>query len=418
MLAYSISLAMRLLIVSPIFVPLADSESFCGGKFTAALLSAGVDVTVICCRSMWPRHTVDTSPRWKSLASITVDVPNPPPPSLSTRCRLGLRYRTTEWTAWTAAVVAKAHQLHRMAPFDAVISRSYPWHAHMPAYSVASELGIPWVANLNDPWDLGAFITDPASRVGWELGWNARRWRHRVFARADILTFPCERLRDFSLRDSPGHRNVHVIPHVSAKSSSNVAPAGDFLVLHAGKLRTQEVTGRRPDAVVDGLRQFLQQRVGARARTRLMFVGGEDPLTREYVARQGLTDVVTWVGHVSYEASLEYIARAAVCLLVEADIKEGIFFPSKLCDYLAARKPVLALSPNEGTVRDLARHGGIIQVSPTDSKGVSDALALLFDAFRHGKLSDHAAPASLTRRYEAETVAEAFVRVIRGARAA
>jgi glycosyltransferase involved in cell wall biosynthesis len=409
---------MRLLIISPVFVPLADSESFCGGKFAAALLEAGVDVTVICSHSMWPRHRVDPSSRWESLAPITIDIPNPPQPSLSTRCRLGLRYRTTEWTAWTAAVVGKAQELHRMAPFDAVISRSYPWHAHIPGYWVASELGIPWVANLNDPWDLGAFITDPASRVGWELGWNARRWRHHVFSRADILTFPCERLRDFSLRDSPGRKNVHVIPHVSATPSSDVAPARDFVVLHAGKLRAQEVTGRRPDAVLDGLTQFFQHCVGARSRTRLMFVGGEDPLTRDHVARQGLTDVVTWVGHVSYEESLEHIARASVCLLVEADIKEGIFFPSKLCDYLAAHKPVLALSPNEGTVRDLARHGGIVQAPPTDSNGVSDALVLLFEAFCHGKLSDHVAPASLAKRYEPDTVAETFLRMLRDTAAA
>jgi len=410
---------MRLLIISPVFVPLADSESFCGGKFAAALLDAGVDVTVICSHSMSPRHRVDSSSRWKSLAPVTVDVPNPPAPPLGTRCRLGLRYRTTEWTAWTAAVVGKARELHRRAaPFDAIISRSYPWQAHIPAYWVASELGIPWVANLNDPWNLGAFIPDPASRAGWELGWNARRWRHRVFSRADILTFPCERLRDFSLRDGPRRKNVHVIPHISATSSRDVAAARDFVVLHAGKLGAQEVTGRRPDAIVDGLTRFFQQRVDARSRTRLMFVGGEDPVTRDHVARQGLTDVVTWVGHVSYEESLEYIARASVCLLVEADIKEGIFLPSKLCDYVAARKPVLALSPNEGTVRDLARHGGIVQVPPADSNGVSDALTLLFDAFCHGKLSDHVAPASLARRYEPDTVAEAFLRMIRDARAA
>jgi len=412
------SLAMRLLIVSPAFVPLADSESFCGGKFTAALLSAGVDATVISCQGIWPRHGIDSSPRWNCLAPITVDVPNPAQPSLSARCRLGLRYRTTEWTAWTAAVVDKARELHRMAPFDAVMSRSYPWHAHIPAYWVASELHIPWVANLNDPWDLGAFIPDPAARAGWELGWNAKRWRDRVFSRADVLTFPCERLRDFSLRDTRRRKNVHVLPHVSATSPPAVVGAQDFVVLHAGKLGAQEITGRRPDAVVDGLTQFFRDRVSARSRTRLIFVGGEDPVARDHVARQGLTDVVAWVGHVSYEDSLEYIARASVCLLVEADIKEGIFLPSKLCDYVAAGKPVLALSPNEGTVRDLVRHGGIVQVPPADSKGVSDALTLFFDAFCHGTLSNHVAPASLARRYEPDTVAETFLRMLRDVRAA
>jgi hypothetical protein len=403
---------MRVLVISPIFPPRADSEAFCGGKFVQGLVDAGVQAAVICCHNIMPAYRADASECWAPLERVTVDVPNPPTPPLAVRCRLGLKYRTTAWTGWTAAAVSKALELHRKSPFDLVVSRSYPWHAHVAGYWVASDLRIPWVANLNDPWDLSPFIADDASREDWKQDRNATRWRRRVLARADIVTFPCDRLRDYSLQDHPRPSQVHVVPHIGTARTS-AEHAREFVIVHAGKLRMHEATGRRANAVIDGLPELFKSRGAARSRTRLVFVGPEDPVTREYVAQLGLSKEVIWAGQVSYETSLQHIARAAVCLLVEADLEIGIFLPSKLCDYIAARKPVLALSPAVGTVNDLARDGqGIMRVDPRDSRGVSKALTTLFDAFDRGGLAAYAPPESLLQRYEPNTVIRDFLEAV------
>src|SRR5437867_1415240 len=146
---------MRVLVVSPHFPPQADSESFVGGKFVQALLDSGIDtVAISMSRTTHPAYPSDPSPRWHSLSAITIDVPASQRRPLLTRCRLGFRYQTIEWASWTAAVVTTARELHRRYPFDLVVSRSSPWHAHLAGYWVASTLDIPWLANLNDPWDL------------------------------------------------------------------------------------------------------------------------------------------------------------------------------------------------------------------------------------------------------------------------
>src|SRR5207249_2657989 len=189
-------------------------------------------VSVICCHNMWPTHKFDLSPRWESLEPITAEVPNPPRPGLITRCLFGLRYRTTDWTAWTASVVGLARKLHRTRPFDAVMSRSHPWHAHIPGYWVASDLRIPWLANLNDPWDVGFFLADQTSRADWR-SWNSRRWRRHVLSRADLVTFPCQRLRDFSLRDCPRATGVRILPHIGGMSRSSAQHPQDVVVVHA-----------------------------------------------------------------------------------------------------------------------------------------------------------------------------------------
>jgi glycosyltransferase involved in cell wall biosynthesis len=403
---------MNTLIISPIFAPRVDSEAFCGGKFAQALLGHGIDVSVICCHTgMQPPLRPDRSSRWDSLRVVTVDVPNPAPAPLRVRLRRGLKYQTTLWGGWTGAVVAKARELHARKKFDVVVSRSYPWYAHVAGYWVSSALRIPWIANFNDPFDLSQFMVDPAERLAWKQGPVERFWLRRVLAKARMVTFPCERLCDYTLRGSRRQGGARVIPHVAASLNATVDER-DFVIAHAGKLRMHEATGRRANAMIQGLARFFAVTPRARDRTRLVFVGPEDPVTMRYAVELGVGASVVSVGQVDYDASLTYIANATVCLLVEGEMEAGIFLPSKICDYIGARKPILALSPATGTVNDLAKEGGIIRVDPNDSRGVAEALDVLFDAALRGELTAFAPPSSLARRYDPATVAQEFLNVI------
>jgi len=403
---------MRALIISPFFPPRADAEAFCGGKFVQGLLDENVEPTVICChQNITPAYRFDTSSCWKPLESVTVDIPNPAQLPLARRCWLGLRYQTTTWTGWTGAVVRTARELHLQRPFDFVVSRSNPWHAHLAGYWVASELRIPWIMNLNDPWDFSAFRSDRVSRSLEKHSLVDKLWRRRLLARANIITFPCERLRDYVLRGTRRRVGVHVIPHIGAASKASVG-GSRFAIVHAGAMHRRQGTGRRADTVIDGLADLFKSRPTARSRTRLVFVGAEDAGTMQYAADLGLSEVVACTGQVSYEASLQYIADATVALLIEANFATGIFLPSKLCDYIAAGKPVLALSPAVGTVNDLARDAGIIRVDPDDGRRVSEALRTLFDAFVRGELAAYAAPQSVRQRFEAGGVITRFLELL------
>lgn len=401
---------MRALVISPLFPPVADPEAFCGGKFVQGLIDSDIQPSVIYCHNVRGGRRHDTSSRWTALEPLSIDIPNPKA-SIAARCWLGLKYQTTEWAAWTASAVSKARALGHQRSFDVLISRSVPWHAHVAGFWIASALRIPWLANLSDPWDASAFIHGKSAQANWKEGRNSRRWAARVLARADILTFPCERLRDYCLRDSPRQAGVHVIPHIGGVGVSSAEPK-EFVIVHAGNLGLHDATGRNARPVLEGLAAFFNARPSAKSRTRLMFVGPADPAAMEHVEKLGLSGVVTSVGQVTYEESLEHIAQATVCLLVEGDFIEGIFLPSKLCDYIVARKPVLALSPAVGTVNDLAREGGILRVSPNDSNGVAEAFSRLFDAFIRQELAAYAPPESMVRRYEAENVMEQFRRIL------
>jgi hypothetical protein len=304
--------------------------------------------------------------------------------------------------------------LHQQKPFDLVVSRAFPWFAHIPGYWVASALGLPWVANFNDPWDFRPFISNPANSKSWNVSSNLNWWMRRTIAGADLVTFPCQRLGDYCLRGMPHRSEARVVHHIGAASGHASANGSDFVIVHAGKLGMSELTARPANSLLEGLARFLQECPDAKERTRLLLVGPEDAATMALMNTLGLAPFVKWGGVVSYERSLEHIAEASVCVLVEGDYPEGIFLPSKLCDYVVARKPVLALSPEAGTLNDLAEAGGIERVSPQDSARVSAVLKRYYQAFVAGTLAEHAPAESLVHRFEARTVIETFANSVRG----
>jgi hypothetical protein len=99
-------------------------------------------------------------------------------------------------------------------------------------------------------------------------------------------------------------------------------------------------------------------------------------------------------GVVSFEPSMPpdavraWMSEADVALLVEADLEEGIFFPSKLSDYLAGGRPILALSPRRGVAADFLSDGGGVLAGPEDVAGIASALERLHDLWRSGRLAE------------------------------
>jgi glycosyltransferase involved in cell wall biosynthesis len=400
---------MRTLVISPLFPPLSDAEANCGGKFVQALINSGVEPTVIFSSDVRAPRRLDRSLIWEPVRRVSVDARNPlADPGTLDRFLLSVKYQSTCWVRWTQAVVSKAKELHRQTPFDLIISRSLPLHAHIAGYWVSSRLRLPWVAVMNDPWDFSPFIPPGPVRRYWTPNFNWKMWRHRVVARADRLCFPCKRLRDSCLQGSVRKSGVLITPHIGAVSET-ARRADEFLIVHAGNLGMNELTGRSAVALLDGLQGLFRIRPAARSQTRLVFVGPKDPETLKHVARRGLSEQVACTGLLNYEDSLHHIGQAAVCVLVEADIPEGVFLPSKLADYITARKPVLALSPKVGTVADLAVESGIRRVGPKDTAAVTAALVELFDAFVESRLDRERPSESLVERFEGKRVIEDFL---------
>jgi glycosyltransferase involved in cell wall biosynthesis len=401
--------ALRMLYISPLFAPTADSEAFCSAKLVQALGERGVSVTVLASSDARKGACIDSSRLWDSVRDVALDVPQFSEPDALRSILAATRFQTPAFAGWVDAVVATAGRLHRKAGFDLVYTRSLPTIAHIAGFWCARQLRLPWVANINDPWKFN-FL--PGVNFPEFSSFKARAylfWLRRTLRNASLVTYPCRRLRDFHTKLAKLDYAAEIIPHIGSRPEHATRnPNGHFCLVHAGKLGTRELTQRPSKALLAGLKAFIDTSAEAAALTRLVLVGPKDEETQSLISELGLERNVQTVGRVNYEDSLDYIASASACILIEACVNEGIFLPSKLSDYFACGKPVLALSPRIGTAADLADRGELIRVDH-DPDAVRNAIAEFYSEFKQGTLSARSPSDRLVAQLSGPSVAEKFL---------
>ena len=404
--------APRILCISPYFAPKRDSESFCSTKFINAVHECGAQITTIVYAKA--EEDIDRSKMWDSVRAPVVRIPPVAQRNPLSSLAKAARYQTWLYARWTGEVVQQAKRLHQNSPFDIVYSRSLPMFGQIAGYWCARELNLPWIANLNDPWDFHQFP------VGTPLESQTRNsglsdfWMRKTLRHADLVTYPSDRLRRYQTTLSMIPHRSQIVPHVDNSQVWNeergtYGNTANFHLVHAGKLGSNEPTGRSAAALLEGLQLFLSDCEDARDLTRLSLVGPEDAATQALIRQLGLEGTVATVGRTDYEESLKYIQSATACLLVEAEMAEGIFLPSKIVDYISARKPILALSPREGVISDLVSGGGITRLDAGDVRGIRDAIRGLYMDFRNGTLAQRCPRGPQVDQFRPEVVAKNFL---------
>lgn len=407
----------RILCISPLFPPTADAEAFCTAKLILALKAAGCEVEVLYSSNFCPGARKDDSLMWRSLSTCSHDVPVPAAGGFIDALGCVMRYGTLLLPRWVRAIAERAEELDRDKRFDVVYSRSLPMIAHVAGYHVSRQLRLPWVANLNDPWDFHLF---PGAGLRDRLRPDrllSGSWLRRTQKNANLVTYCSSWLRDFHIKITGLEHSSAVLPHIGWRipPGERKRPAGTLHLVHAGKLGANEFTGRSAATLLEGVRNFTLKHTDEKLDFLLTLVGPQDPETERLILQLGLKQFVQTVGPVSYEQSLRWISSATVCVLVEAELNTGIFFASKCADYLAAGKPILAFSPSRGVVADLAARGrGITRIEGRNSAAVTEALEAFYRAQRYGRLEELAPADELRATCSAEDVAAEFLGMLRG----
>ena len=345
---------MRLLVISQFYPPAPEGEAVATWKTVAALARHGHEVTVVCERRGPDRGD------WWTLPGVEVEALPAVPALLPRRAaaqlaRLATGCYWSSWWSWRAA--RHAVRLAEARPFDTVISRTEPASGIVAGRFIAGALRRPWLASINDPHP--PFAYPPPYGPGRPRGLRERRqlrWVARSLHEAATVIVPCDRLAGWlaGLGALPADVPIAVIPHAGSVAASADAPAAasPVTLLHAGTLRLGRGAARLLEIV-----HAAQAELAGRATIAVRLLGGIDDEGLTAIGRLGLEGAVTIEPYRALPDSLAAIAGADALLVVEADMSEGVFLPSKVSDYALSGRPVLMLSPATGTVADLA--GGL-----------------------------------------------------------
>jgi glycosyltransferase involved in cell wall biosynthesis len=298
-----------------------------------------------------------------------------------------------------------------VAADDVLVTFGQPMSDHIAGLKLKRRLGVPWIAHFSDPWSDSPYLSrNPLLRR------RLRRMERQVVAAADRLMFTSDETVDLVMCKYPPEwrRKVSVLPHAYDPEYvvdvvETAPPAGRRLILrHIGNFYGP----RNPVLLTQALRLLLKTQPALLNNVTVELVG-------RWVGNEGWSPAETSFPDtllvarkpVEYRESLRQMCTADALLIVDAPFEHNVFFPSKLVEYLWARKPILALTPEGPSAQIVTECGGIV-ASPQNAQSIAAGLADLIGRLRSGTIS--APKEQVVARYDARRVAAEFDRVVNG----
>lgn len=308
----------------------------------------------------------------------------PPRPHLeggvrSSVTNLGLACDTLPWAF---RVMTALRNLARRSDLHAVITMSPPGWSHVAGHYARRRLGIPWLMDLRDQWHGHPAHPGPSwwSRLEREV-------EHASLATADAVVTATATL-------SRHYRSIGAAGRVETITNGfdpadydglDRAAARSFTVAHVGSLGVS----RSPLPFLDLWRRFLSESGVDPAAVALRFVGptGRIDFSGGIARDARLAATVTFRPFVTHrEALAEMLGASVLLLLPPTQPGSEHMLTGKLFEYLAARRPVLALVP-EGELATLIREREAgISIPPDDHGAIVQQLQDFYQRHRSGKL--------------------------------
>lgn len=322
---------------------------------------------------------------------------------------------------WAGAAYLRSLAIAKHERPDAIFSTSPPNSVNVLASMLAKKLGIPWIADMRDPW------TEGIRRKQWYPGNPGRqakeeRWERDIFTRASAVVVTTEATRSDFLRKYPWcpPEKVSVITNgFDPEDFAHVTREQKFLepgLMHVTVTGTVETLFDLMPFLA-AVRDLVVADEEARRLLRVNFVGAKrQPLYDEFIAREGLGDVVRFFPFKPHAESVQYVADSSVLMLCQVPREDSgaIKIQGKFCEYLYTRKPILALTiPGEtASIIERARIGRV--VDPRDGEGIRRTLADLLAEFCAGRLEVHPDEPTIDE-FDREKQAEKLARLLAAA---
>jgi hypothetical protein len=307
---------------------------------------------------------------------------------------------------WYRSTLRAGRRLVRQQNIEAIYSSGPPWSAHLVALKLAKEFELPWVADFRDQWVADPFDLPQPPR---ELIERDRVDEARVMQRADFVVCVVDTLREVLRTRYPERRPEEIVTIMNGfdpaiLSGISFAPraeedgeAARLRFLHTGHFYGK----RRVEPFLEALNEWLEAEPAMAPRIQVSLLGGlGDYLARirARVAAAGDSEYVRIEPDTSHHEAVQRQAEATVLLLVGyAGPGSETQMSGKIFEYLAVRRPILALAPPASPVGDVLRASGVKHwiVSPDDHGGLVSALRAIGAAWREGKLAGPQGASSL-----------------------
>ena len=283
-----------------------------------------------------------------------------------------LPFRPDRYLLLNRIVRSQAEAL-RPASFDVIVTRSQYHSVHGVGYSLKKRYPhIPWVASLSDPWSGDIYERSVPVASLW-----SHRLEKQVVSSANALVFPTREMAKFVGSQHPSMylaEKSHVLPHCfDPILYKNAPPPKPSDVLQIG-IFGSFYGPRSPVLLLEAINLALSKFEMPNFVVKV-FGRGKNILNDALEDFPAVKRRVVHAGELKYATALAKMETLDMLLLFDAPmVPPSIYLPSKLIDYLGAKRPIFAITP-DGASSDLVREIGGWTANPENPAEVALVLS-------------------------------------------
>ena len=297
-------------------------------------------------------------------------------------------YMPDQNVGWLPFGVSSGAKIVRKENIDLIYATSPIWTSLLIGLFIKKKTKKPLVVDFRDPWVENFSIIYP-TKFHEHI---ERMMEKMVLTQADYVVVATDSIKNNLIRKYPfiTSRIETITNGFDPDDFKNLKihkKTGKFTITYVGSI--YGLLTAKP--FLTALKALVEEKKGFKEKVEVVFVGNCGKETPQLVRQLGLEENVRFVGYVPHRKGLEFMVNAQVLLLlitIEGSKGERIL-TGKLFEYLASRKPIIALVPENGLAANVIKslNAGTV-VSPRDVQRVKKVIASYFDQWMEEKLSE------------------------------
>lgn len=270
----------------------------------------------------------------------------------------------------------------RNNPVDVIISTGPPHSMHLIALQLKKKLKVPWVADFRDPWTTIDFYKNLL------LSKHADKKHHnleeKVIKSADkVIVINKLMKQEFSTCT----KNIAFIPNGYDPDDipeGKTEPDQEFTIVHVGSM----APSRNPEILWKSLGELSNKDELFKKNLKIKLIGKTDYTVEESILKHGLKENLLKIDYVPHNEAIDMQKRAQILLLPLNNTPgaKGIQ-TGKLFEYLASKRPILAIGPTDGEAASILNQTQSGKISGfNDSECLKANILRYYNMYISGKL--------------------------------
>lgn len=282
---------------------------------------------------------------------------------------------------WITPSVKRISKLLNHTNFDAMITTGPPHSLHRIGFHLKNKYpDMPWIADFRDPWVNIGYQKD--LKLTESSSERHQNMESEVLTSADhiVVTSPSTQY-EFQQKTS---KPVSLITNGYDDTVITSELDEHFSLTHVGTLMSE----RNPENLWQVLAELVQEDEHFKSNFELKFIGQVSQNVLDSLKKYNLQKHCSLSGYLPHQNAQQQMFSAQVLLLIEKNLKQtqGII-PGKFFEYLQAKRPILAVGPQDWDVGQLIlKHKSGISFNYEQKDELKAQIKTYFKAFMRGKL--------------------------------